>query len=186
LALSELPQFSGLDDNGGRIILADRLDALEFAFDDSKYGRFSEQPVMEITLPSLTGAATAPEGQHVLNANIMYVPGDLREGWTDEARADLLERALALLEQYAPGSRSTVLGSNLLTPADLEEQYGVTGGHWHHTEVALDQMLMMRPTYEAAQYTTPVPGLFICGAGAHPGGDLTGAPGHNAAQAVLT
>ena len=92
---------------------------------------------------------------------------------------------LATLEQYAPGITQQVLHLELLTPQDLERLHGVTGGHWHHTEFAVDQMLMMRPTYEAAQYRTPMPGLFLCGAGCHPGGGLMGGPGHNAAREIL-
>jgi phytoene dehydrogenase-like protein len=97
----------------------------------------------------------------------------------------LLERALGQLEQYAPGLRQLVLHAEMLTPHDLEQVYRVTGGHWHHTEFAVDQMLMMRPTYEAAQYATPMPGLYLCGAGCHPGGDLMGGAGYNAAREIL-
>ena len=92
---------------------------------------------------------------------------------------------LTVLEQHAPGLRELVLYAELLTPQDLEQQHRVTGGHWHHTEFAVDQMLMMRPTYEAAQYSTPIPGLYLCGAGCHPGGGLMGGPGHNAAKEIL-
>ena len=115
----------------------------------------------------------------------MFVPYDLQGGWNAATRDALSERIIDTFEVYAPGIRQTVVGRELLTPADLEHAFGVTGGHWHHTEMALDQMLMMRPTYEAAQYATPIPGLYLCGAGCHPGGDLTGAPGHNAAREIL-
>ena len=87
--------------------------------------------------------------------------------------------------RYAPDLREHIIHQELLTPFDLEKRFGVTGGHWHHTEFALDQLLMMRPTYQAAQYSTPIPGLYLCGAGCHPGGDLTGGPGHNAAREIL-
>jgi phytoene dehydrogenase-like protein len=115
----------------------------------------------------------------------MYVPASLKGGWNDSAREALLERALGQLEQYAPGLRQLVLHAEMLTPHDLEQVHRVTGGHWHHTEFAVDQMLMMRPTYEAAQYATPVPGLYLCGAGCHPGGDLMGGAGYNAAREIL-
>jgi phytoene dehydrogenase-like protein len=115
----------------------------------------------------------------------MYVPYALKGGWTDEARADLCERAIETIARYAPGLEQQVLHSELLTPLDLEQTHNVTGGHWHHTEFFADQMFMMRPTYEAAQYKTPIPGLYLCGAGSHPGGGLMGGPGHNAAREIL-
>jgi len=105
--------------------------------------------------------------------------------WDEPARESLRERAIETMARYAPGIREQIIHAEILTPQDLERSYGVSGGHWHHTEFALDQALMMRPTYEAAQYRTPLPGLFLCGAGSHPGGDLTGAPGHNAAREIL-
>jgi len=185
LALNSLPTFGGIEDSGGRMIIAPDLDAIEFAFDDAKYGRWSEHPVMEITLPSVHDASLAPPDQHVLSAHVMFVPHDLKGGWNAATRDALSERIIDAIERFAPGIRQFIVGRELLTPADLEHAFGVTGGHWHHTEMALDQLLMMRPTYEAAQYATPIPGLYLCGAGCHPGGGLTGAPGHNAAREIL-
>jgi len=185
LALSDVPSFTGLDRPDGRMIIASEPDALEFAFDDAKYGESSQAPVMEFVLPSLQDASIAPSGQHVLSANVMYVPASLKGGWTDAARSALLERLLSTLESHAPGIKELVLHAELLTPHDLESIHHVTGGHWHHTEFAVDQMLMMRPTYEAAQYGTPIPGLYLCGAGSHPGGGLMGGPGFNAAHEIL-
>jgi len=185
LALSDTPAFTGLDRPDGRMILAASMDAIEFAWDDAKHGGLPEQPVLEVILPSLHEPDLAPPGQQLLSANVMYVPARLRAGWDDGQRETLLERVLDVLEHHAPGLRGLVLGSELLTPADLEAGYGVTGGHWHHAEPSIDQLLMMRPTYEAAQYRTPIDGLFLCGAGSHPGGDLTGNPGRNAARAIL-
>jgi phytoene dehydrogenase-like protein len=115
----------------------------------------------------------------------MYVPHSLKGGWTDRARTKLRELVIDSIAQYAPNIRKQILHAELLTPEDLENHYHVTGGHWHHTELSMDQMLMMRPTYEAAQYSTPIPGLYLCGAGSHPGGGLMGGPGHNAAQHIL-
>jgi phytoene dehydrogenase-like protein len=140
---------------------------------------------MEIVIPSVHDASLAPASQHVLSANVMYVPYNLKEGWNDAARDQICERAIDTLSQYAPGIREQILHTEFLSPADLEQSCHVTGGHWHHTEFAMDQLLMMRPTYEAAQYGTPIPGLFLCGAGCHPGGDITGAAGHNAAREIL-
>ena len=153
--------------------------------DGSKYGELPETPVLEVNVPSLGDPTLAPGGGHVLSAHVMYVPRELKGGWDETARDTLAERAMAVLEAYAPGIRQRVLGRELLTPGDIEARFGVTGGHWHHTEFALDQMLMMRPTYEAAQYRTPIHDLWLCGAGTHPAGDLTGAAGHNAAREIL-
>ena len=185
LALSELPQFDGLQQPDGRMIIAPTMDAIEFAYDPTKYGECPDHPVMEIVIPSLHDKSLAPDGQHVLSAHVMYVPYALKGGWTDEARNGMSERAVDTIEQFSPQIRKHILHQEFLTPADLETEYRVTGGHWHHTEFAMDQMLMMRPTYGAAQYSTPVPGLFICSAGSHPGGDVVGAAGHNAAREVL-
>jgi phytoene dehydrogenase-like protein len=185
LALSALPKFSGLDKANGRLIIAPEMDAIEFAFDDAKYGACSQQPVMEIVIPSLHDGSLAPAGQHVLSAHVMYAPYGLKGGWNQEARDSFCERTIDTIVRYAPDLRELILGQELLTPLDLEQTWHVTGGHWHHTEFALDQSLMMRPTYEAAQYSTPLPGLYLCGAGCHPAGDLSGGPGHNAAHEIL-
>jgi phytoene dehydrogenase-like protein len=185
LALNGEPRFSGLEKANARMIIAPELDAIEFAYDDAKYGQCPQNPVMEVVVPSMHDDSLAPAGQHVLSAHVMYVPYALKGGWTDEARQQMLQRSIDTIEKYAPGIREQILHSELLTPADLEQRYHVTGGHWHHTEFAMDQMLMMRPTYEAAQYHTPVPGLYLCSAGCHPGGGLMGAAGHNAAREIL-
>ena len=185
IALKGLPKFTGLDKAEGRMIIAPTMDAIEFAYDDAKYGNCSEAPVMEIVIPSLFDNTMAPEGQHVLSAHLMYIPYQLKGGWTEAAREALLERTIDIIARYAPGIKDLIIHSEVLTPYDLEQTYNVTGGHWHHTELAVDQMFMMRPTYEAAQYSTPIPGLYICGAGSHPGGGLMGGPGYNAAREIL-
>lgn len=185
LALNDLPAFTGLEKPAGRMIIAPKMDAIEFAFDDSKYGECSKQPVMEIVIPSLADPSMAPAGQHVLSAHVMYAPYRLKGGWNEAARDAFTEQVIDTIANYAPGIRKQIIHQELLTPQDLEKDCNVSGGHWHHTEFALDQSLMIRPTYEAAQYSTPLPGLFLCGAGSHPGGDLTGGPGHNAAHEIL-
>ena len=185
LALDGLPDFDGLDQPNGRMIIAPDMDAIEFAYDNAKYGECPSNPVMEIVIPSVHDASLAPEGQHVLSAHIMYVPHKRKGGWSDAARDQLCERVIDTIAQYAPRIREQILHREFLTPADLERNYRVTGGHWHHTEFAMDQMLMMRPTYGAAQYRTPIAGLYLCAAGSHPGGDITGAAGHNAAHEIL-
>jgi phytoene dehydrogenase-like protein len=185
LALNGMPEFDGVAHANGRMIIAPTMDTMEFAFDAAKYGECPEQPVMEIVIPSAHDETLAPAGQHVLSAHVMYAPHKLKGGWTSAARDQMCDRAINVLAQYAPTIREQIVQAEFLTPLDLEQQYHVTGGHWHHTEFAVDQMLMMRPTYEAAQYHTPIPGLYLCGAGCHPGGDITGAAGHNAASEIL-
>jgi len=185
LALNSLPEFDGLQEPNGRMIIAPNMDAIEFAYDDSKYGECSSQPVIEFVIPSLHDASLAPAGQHVLSAHVMYAPYRLKGGWTREARESFCERVIDTIAKYAPRLRDHIVHQELLTPADLEQSYRVTGGHWHHGELAFDQILMMRPTYEAAQYSTPIPGLYLCGAGCHPGGDIVGGAGHNAAREIL-
>ncbi|MFK8047886.1 MAG: phytoene desaturase family protein [Halioglobus sp.] len=185
LALDGVPEFTGLDDPSGRLIIAPDMDTIEFAYDDAKYGECPSEVVMEVLIPSLSNPSLAPAGQHVLSAHVMYIPYSLTKGWDETARSALLEQLLDTLCRYAPKLRSLLLHAELLTPLDLENDWNVTGGHWHHTEFAMDQLLMMRPTYGAAQYRTPIAGLHLCGAGSHPGGDLVGAGGHNAAKEIL-
>ena len=185
LALDGIPDFKGISQPDGRMIIAETQDTLEFSYDNAKYGEIPEQPVLEILIPSIHDKSLAPDGKHVLTAQVMYVPYRHKEGWSDEHKQALYEKVINLLEAYAPDIRQLIIHGELLTPADIERQFNVSGGHWHHGELSLWQMLMMRPTYEAAQYKTPIPGLYLCSAGSHPGGGLTGAPGHNAAKEIL-
>jgi phytoene dehydrogenase-like protein len=185
LALSGLPDFSGIDSPSERMIIAPEMDAIEFAFDHAKYGEYSDAPVMELLIPSVKNPEMAPEGCHVLSAHVMYIPRNLKNGWTEEDKEMLYKTLIHTIEQYAPGISEQIIHGEVLTPEDLEKSFNVTGGHWHHAELAMDQMLMMRPTYEAAQYSTPIKNLYLCGAGSHPGGGLMGGPGHNAAKEIL-
>lgn len=187
LALDGLPEPAGLtaDDLAQRLLVAPSPDAVERAFNPAKYGQFSEDPVMDIGIPSLHDETLAPEGKHVLSAIVQYAPYDLEGGWTDTAKESFMRICLDRLEQYLPGLRARVLEGELLTPVDLEREFGMTGGHWHHTELALDQFLFTRPVPGCQQYRAPLDGLYFCGAGAHPGGGVTGAPGFNAARSLL-
>lgn len=186
LAVSKLPDFKGVSQPNGRMIIAPDLETIEWAFDDAKYGDVPNTPVLEVSVPSLYNQSLAPAGKHVVSVNVMYTPYAQRENWDDTARQKLLDSCLTLLETYAPSMGESILASDLQTPVDLEENYGVSGGHWHHGDFALDQLIMMRPTYGAAQYNSPINGLHLCGAGTHPAGDLTGMPGHNAAKEILS
>jgi phytoene dehydrogenase-like protein len=186
LALDGLPEFSRLPAAlaGERLIVAPDLVYLEHAFDASKYGEISPRPALEINIPTVHDRTLAPAGKHVLSAVVQYAPYEPSAS-TDAARAQLLENTLKVLEEYAPSIRGKIVASQLLLPADLEREFRLTGGHWHHGELALDQMLMLRPVPGAAQYAMPVNGLYLCGAGAHPGGGVMGCAGRNAAQAVI-
>ena len=186
LALDGLPAFSGLTtaQSGQRLLIAPSLNHIEHAFDASKYGRFSEHPVMEINIPSVHDAGLAPPGRHVLSAIVQYVPFKLRPGW-ESGRNDFKQLLVRLLEEYAPGISKQVSAAELLTPPDLEREFNIHGGHWHHGEYSMDQSMMLRPAPGAAHYATPVTGLYLCGAGCHPGGGVTGLPGHNAAKEIL-
>ncbi len=187
LALDGVPEFRGVPAArlGERLIVAPDLGYVEAAFNPAKYHEFSPAPVLEITIPSVHDAGLAPAGKHVLSAVVQYAPYDLAEGW-DTGRARFLAATLDALARFAPTLRRQILNAELLTPVDLEREFRITGGHWHHGELALDQFMMLRPVPGAAQYATPVGGLFLCGAGAHPGGGVMGSAGRNAARAVLT
>jgi phytoene dehydrogenase-like protein len=186
IVLNSLPDFTGLeqDDLSNRLVIAPSRKYLEHAFNHSKYGEFSGAPAMEITFPSLADPSLAPAGKHVLSAIVQYAPYDLKGGW-DAQKDTFVERVVDVISAYAPDFRDKMNTVECLTPVDIEREFGMTGGHWHHGELAIDQMFMMRPTYGAAQYRTPIDGLYLCGAGAHPGGGVMGAAGHNAAQAIL-
>jgi len=186
LALDGVPQFRGVPSAqlGERVIIAPDLGYIEAAFNPAKYREFSPAPVLEITVPSLHDPGLAPPGKQVLSAVVQYAPCDLAGGW-DAGRPRFLAATLDVLTRYAPGLRAQILDAELLTPVDLEREFRITGGHWHHGELALDQFMMLRPVQGAAQYATPLEGLFLCGAGSHPGGGVMGSAGRNAARVVL-
>lgn len=186
LALDGLPSFTHLSPTlaGERLLIAPSPGYIEKAFDRAKYGECSPEPALEITIPSVHDRTLAPAGKHVLSAIVQYAPFDPRASG-DTARKAFLDRTLGVIERYAPGLRSQIIASELLLPADLEKEFRITGGHWHHGELALDQLLMLRPVPGAAQYAMPVNGLYLCGAGCHPGGGVMGSTGRNAARAVL-
>jgi phytoene dehydrogenase-like protein len=186
IALNRAPPFQGVPEAAlrGRLLLAPSLEYIEHAYNHAKYGEFSASPVMEITVPSINDPSLAPAGQHVLSAIVQYAPYALKEGW-ENGRQRFLDVALGTLERFAPGLRSCIVAAEVLTPADMEREFRSSGGHWHQGDLGLDQILMVRPVPGAAQYRTPVEGLFLCGAGCHPGGGVMGIAGRNAAQRVL-
>ena len=169
----------------GRLLVGADPDELERAFDCSKYGRVSDRPWLEVTVPTLADSSLAPAGQHVLSIYAQYAPYQLRDGAWATARERLGDLVVERLSEVMPDLGSKIITGEVLTPLDLEQRFGLTGGHIFHGEHALDQLYAMRPVLGWAQHRTPVPGLYLCGAGTHPGGGVTGAPGAHAARVVL-
>jgi phytoene dehydrogenase-like protein len=189
LALSGLPSFTALKNgNGsalkGRIHIGNEIDYLERAFDASKYGNFSPHPYIEATIPSLTDPTLAPEGKHVMSIYMQYAPYKLKGDWESQRKA-LGQTVVQTLAQYAPNLPEMILTHKIITPHDLEEVYGLTGGQIFHGELALDQFFTMRPLLDWARYRTPIQNLYLCGSGTHPGAGLTGGSGANAAREIL-
>ena len=186
LALSALPSF-GVNPTAltGRIHIGPELNYLERAFDHAKYGALSTDPWLDMTLPSILDPELAPGGSHVASIYVHYVPYRLRRGDWASARDQVLQTTLDVLGRHAAGIRGQVVAAQVITPADLESTHRLTGGHIFHGELALDQLFTMRPLLGYARYASPIAALFLCGAGTHPGGFLTGASGRLAARAVL-
>lgn len=187
LALSALPVVPGAEREQltTRLRIAPDIDYVERAFDEVKYGRLSPAPYVEALIPSLVDPTLAPQGAHVMSVYAQYAPHTLRDGSWDQARPRLLDSVLGALDRAMPGIRGMVVASEVLTPADLEREWGMAGGHIHHGELALDQLFTMRPMLGWSQYRTPIDGLWLCGAGTHPGLGLTGGSGANAAREIL-
>ena len=186
LALRTLPSFTGLtsEDMAGRLIVAPSLAYVQNAYGALSRGAASEAPMMEIVVPSIRDPSLAPNGRHVMSVVAQYVPYEPGGGDTaaKERFAAMVGETIAL---YAPDIGDKILDYEVLTPADIETRFGLPGGDWHHGEMALDQMLWLRPAPGAANYTTPVGGLYLCGAGTHPGGGVAGVSGRNCAKTVL-
>ncbi|MGI8703641.1 MAG: phytoene desaturase family protein [Candidatus Limnocylindrales bacterium] len=190
LVLGGLPGFPAADGDEeerlrGRIVIAPSIDGLERAFDASKYGRISEAPYLEATIPSLMDPSLATEGRHVMSVIAQYAPYRLRDSDWDAEREGLGDLVVRTLEEYAPGLGGLIEAREVITPLDLEREYGLTGGHPMHAEQGLDQVFLWRPLLGHARYRMPLDGLYLCGSGAHPGGGVTGGPGANAASEVL-
>ena len=187
LVLSGAPVFTGLSPEltAGRLLIAPSAAYVERAFNPAKYGEMPKNPVIEMVIPSLTDPALARGGQHVLSAVVSSVPYGLQGGWHEAARAELAAITLATLEKYAPGIGALVTESQVLSPACIEARTGAPGGHWHHAEMGIDQILTVRPANGMARYRFGPEGYYLCGAGAHPGGDVTGLSGRNSALQLL-
>ncbi len=169
----------------GRIHIGPEIDYLERAFDDSKYGSFSRAPYLDVAIPSVTDPALAPAGKHVMSVHVQFAPYRLKEGSWPEQRTLLGNVVVKTLAEYALDLPNLILARQVITPLDLEETYGFSGGHIFHGELALDQLFTMRPLIGWARYRTPIRSLYLCGSGTHPGNGLTGLSGSNAAREIL-
>jgi phytoene dehydrogenase-like protein len=193
LALRELPRYTSAPDDEppdvvsrATVDIAPSLAYVERAWDDCKHGMPSREPFIEIYSQSPTDPTMAPEGHHILSCFCQYAPyAPQGRDWDDGLREEFADRVLAKLAEYAPNMRDAVIARQMLSPVDLERRFALTGGHIFHGEITPDQSFNLRPVSGYAGYSTPLPGLYLCGSGAHPGGGVTGIPGHNAAQVVL-
>ena len=194
LALNGLPEFTaypgGAPSGPGphhraTMHICPSIDYVERAWDDAKYGRASQRPLLELTIPTMYDATLAPPGKHIMGIFLQYAPYTLREGTWDELREPFGDRVISLIEEYAPNIRQIIEHRQVLSPLDLERRFGITGGNIFHGEMSLDQMFVMRPVAGWARYRTPIRGLYLCGSGTHPGGGVMGAPGYNAAREIL-
>lgn len=183
LALTSAPDFRGADLTS-RLVIAPTMQAVENSYNAVKYSEVPKHPVMEIILPSAHEPGFAPDGQHVLSAIVQFAP-HAPKGGPDAIRSAYLRHTLGTLETYAPGIGALVSSAEMLMPYDIEAKYGMVGGNWHHGELAVDRMLFLRPMAGIAQYSTPIKGLWLAGAGSHPGGGISGAAGWNAAEQII-
>ena len=186
IALESLPDFTGLtkDQMGQRLLIAPTMDYIELAFNACKYGEYSKAPAMDISIPTIHDPSLAPDGKHVMSVIVQFAPYELEGGWGSH-KDDFKNLVIGRIADYAPNLKDKIIASELLTPADLEDRFHIHGGHWHHGEISLDQILTMRPFPGASQYGTSVDGLFLCSAGTHPGGGVMGLAGHNAAKEII-
>jgi phytoene dehydrogenase-like protein len=190
VALSELPRFTCLPEPGdhltGGIIIAPTLAYMERAYADARATGWSREPIVELLIPSTLDDSLAPPGRHVASLFCQHVAPELSGGrsW-DDHRDEVADLMIDTVERHAPGFRASILGRQVLTPLDLERTFGLVGGDIMHGTLSLDQLFSARPVLGHGHYRGPIKGLYLCGAGTHPGGGVTGAPGHNAAREVL-
>src|SRR5439155_6500706 len=191
LALDGLPDFTVLPGPGehlrGAIGFASSVDELEIAFDDAKYGRFSRRPFIDMMIPTLVDSSMAPEGKHVVSCFVQWAPYELADGaeWDGPMRDAFGEAVVDMIEEHAPGIRDHILHTQVLTPLDIEETFGLTEGNIFQGELTLEQLFYNRPVPGWARYQSPIRDLWLCGSATHPGGGIMGAPGKIAAMQVL-
>jgi phytoene dehydrogenase-like protein len=191
LALDRLPQVRGFPEGRGpqhnaTLLIAPTLDYLERAYADCRAGRPSMNPHIECTVPSVLDPTVAPEGRHLMGIYLQYTPYHLAEGSWDDIKEWYGDRVLECMEEYLPGITESVVDRCVLTPLDLERRLGLTGGDLYHGAMTPDQLFFLRPGEGASSHHTPVPGLYLCASGTHPGGGVFGVPGRNGARTVLT
>jgi phytoene dehydrogenase-like protein len=190
VALSELPRFRALPEPGDHltagIILAPSLDYMDRAYLDAREHGWSKQPIVELLIPSTLDDSLAPEGQHVASLFCQHVAPQLSDGrsW-DDHRDEVADLMIDTVDRWAPGFKASVLGRQIKSPLDLERDFGLLGGDIFHGALSLNQLFSARPMLGQAGYRGALPGLYLCGAGTHPGGGVTGAPGHNAARVIV-
>jgi phytoene dehydrogenase-like protein len=189
LALDALPDFTCLPGPGahlhGAISISPSVDYMERAYDDAKYGDFSRRPYIDMVIPTLTDPSVAPPGKHVLSCFVQYAPYDLREGTWDEKREAFGDTVVDTVAQYAPNLKKIILHRQVLTPLDLEREWGLTEGNIFQGELSLEQLFFLRPVPGWARYRTPLRSLYMCGSCTHPGGGIMGANGRLAAFEIL-
>jgi phytoene dehydrogenase-like protein len=189
LALDALPDFTCLPGPGphlrGAISVSPSVDYMERAYDQAKYGDFSTRPYIDMVIPTLTDPSVAPPGKHILSCFVQYAPYALARGTWDEQREAFGDTVVDTIAEYAPNIRNVIRHRQVLTPLDLERDFGLSEGNIFQGELTLDQLFFLRPTPGWAQYTTPIRNLWMCGSAAHPGGGVMGAPGRNAARRIL-
>ena len=189
LALSEPPNFTALPGNGehlrGAVSISPSVEYIEKAYDDAKYGDFSRRPYLDCMVPSTLDPTMAPPGKHIMSIFVQYAPFTLRKGNWDDRREELGDTVVETLAEYAPNLPKAILHRQVVTPLDLEREFGLTGGNIFQGELWPSQLFFLRPVPGWAQYRTPIKGLYLCGSGAHPGGGVMGAPGQNAAREIL-
>ena len=190
LALDALPNFTCLPGTGphlrGAISISPSIDYMERAYDDAKYGQFSSRPYMDMVIPSLTDPSVAPPGKHVMSCFVQYAPYQLADGvWDDRQREAFGDAVIDTIAEYAPNIKDIILHRQVLTPLDIEREFGLTEGNIFQGELTLEQLFFLRPVPGYAQYATPIDRLYMCGSATHPGGGIMGAPGRNAATRIL-
>jgi phytoene dehydrogenase-like protein len=189
LALDALPKFTALPAGTahlrGAISISPSIEYMERAYDEAKYGDFSRRPYIDMVIPTLTDPSMAPPGKHVLSCFVQYAPYTLARGSWDETRESFGDTVVDTLAEYAPNIRDIILHRQVLTPLDLEREFGLTEGNIFQGELTPDQLFFMRPVPGWAQYKTPIENLWMCGSATHPGGGIMGAPGRNAARQIL-
>jgi phytoene dehydrogenase-like protein len=189
LALDGLPDFTCLPGEGahlrGAISISPSIDYMERAYDDAKYGRYSRKPYVDIVIPSLTDPSVAPPGKHVMSCFVQYAPYNLKEGTWDEKREEFGDAVINAIAEFAPNLKTIIRHRQVLTPLDLEREWGLSEGNIFQGELSLEQLFFLRPAPGWARYRTPIRNLWLCGSAAHPGGGIMGAPGRNAAVAMM-